>query len=109
MPFESRHTRFGLSRNAWSKVPTGQSVAIQDSISLTKFRAAAPGTFFTTVETIVSADQSRLTVITDRVTRTGLFSYERDRVSKSMTERDTKPLSVKTGTLGRRIKFRPTK
>lgn len=109
MPFESRHTRFGLSRKEWSKVPTGQSVAIQDSISLTKFRAAAPGTFFTTVETVVSADQSRLTVITNRVTRTGLFSYEHDRDSASMTEQDKKPMSVKTGTLARRIKFRPLK
>ncbi len=108
MPFESRHTRFGFPTDKFSPVPLGRAVAHEPSYSKSRLRTHMPGTFLTEVETIVSADQSRLVIVSKRAVRTSLISYEKQRDTVAIGETDRK-VSVKTGTLGRRMQFRPSK
>lgn len=108
MPFESRHKRFGFPTDKWNRVPQGRTVAHEPSYSTSRLKTHTPGTFLTEVETIVSADQSRLVIVVENMVRTSLFSYEKQRENKVIGESDRK-ISIKTGTLGRRMQFRPTK
>lgn len=109
MPFESRHTRFGFPTDKWSPVPRGKAVAHEPSISTSRLRTHIPGVFSVKVDTEVTSDQSQLTVLSENLVRTSLFSFERFKKNVKLHEQFGKKITVKTGTLGRRMQFRSTK